>query len=165
MSGPKKRNWRDERGAALIEYAIVLPLVLMLFLGTLEVVRLMTVQQSLRTALQKTLPCFSNWSDPHSQYTCSQLDTVFAQELANNPLSIEVYGLEVALTTTLPDGSLAPINLDSVPYGTVFEVAVTAQVRLGFLYPLTGNRTIAVRERARTFASTIPGYMDLNYTP
>jgi Flp pilus assembly pilin Flp len=151
-----RRNWREERGAALIEYAMVLPLVLLLFLGTLEIVRLMTVQQSLRTALQKALPCFSSWRDPDSVNTCSRLDLLFAQEMAKNPLAIRLYGLEFTPT---------PDVLNAMEYGTVFEVQVAAEVRLGFLYPLTGDRTITVREKARTFANIMPAYMDLNASP
>jgi Flp pilus assembly pilin Flp len=148
-----KRKWREERGAALIEYAMVLPLVLLLFLGTLEIVRLMTVQQSLRTALQKALPCFSSWGDPNSVNTCNQLDVLFAQELAKNPLAIKVTRLEF----TPP-----PTVLDNMEYGTVFEVQVAAEVTLGFLHPLTGDRTITVRERAWTFANVMPAFMDLS---
>jgi Flp pilus assembly pilin Flp len=151
-----RRNWREERGAALIELAIILPMVLLLFFGTLEVVRLMTVQQSLRTALQKALPCFSSWRDPYSVETCTRVNELFEQEMAKNPLSIELYGLAFTPTADV---------LDAMEYGTVFEVQVAAEVRFGFLYPFTGERTITVREKARTFSNIMPAYMDLSGSP
>jgi hypothetical protein len=144
------QNWRSERGAALIEYVLILPLLLMLFFGSLEVMRLFSVKQSLRTGLQMAAPCLSHIRD--DAYHCDPYEHL-SSELAKNAFAIAIYRLEL-----IPD-------VDTVRhlwYGEVYEVIAEVEVEFGFLYPFEGGPTITLRESIHTFVDSSPEYFDLN---
>ena len=145
------RIWREQRGASVIEYILVLPLLLLLFLGTLEVFRLMSVKQSLRTGLRQALPYFTHWRERAPHYFPPEY--VIVEELDKNPFTIRVYRLDV-----YPDAS----HLETMDYGDLFELTAEAEVELGFLYPLEGGPRITLRESYQTFIDSAPEYFELN---
>ncbi|MBC7236404.1 MAG: pilus assembly protein [Chloroflexi bacterium] len=142
--------WRSERGAALVEYLLILPLVLLLFLGSLEVFRVMSVKQSLRTGLKMATPCLSHWRDEPNR--CNPYERL-AEELDKNPFAITIHRLE--LTPSLEDVSL-------LFEGEVFEVTAELEIEFGFLYPFEGGPTITLRESAHTFIDSSPSFYKLN---
>ena len=165
MTDMVRQDRRSERGAALVEYALVLPVLLLLTLGSLEVFRLLSVQQSLRTGLKQALPFYNHWRDIeyYNSYCapyCNAakdpsaiiLNQLRNNRFARNPVAVAVW----------PDA----LTLDRMPDGTVFELVVTAQVELGFLYPLPGGPTITLRESAFTFVDSYPAFYGLvDYVP
>jgi Flp pilus assembly protein TadG len=50
---PRKRGWRDDSGAAMVEFAIVLPLILLLLFGIMEFGRAWNVKQVLTDAARE----------------------------------------------------------------------------------------------------------------
>jgi len=139
-----------ERGAALLEYVLILPLVLLLFFGTLEIFRLMSVKQSLRTGLKQAAPCISHWKDYPNR--CDPLELI-SEELAKNPFTVTVHRLHIEPVVE---------SLDSARYGEVIDVIVEAEVEFGFLYPFEGGPTIVVRESVTTFIDSSPEFYELN---
>jgi Flp pilus assembly pilin Flp len=143
-------TWRSERGAALVEYMLILPLVLMLFLGSLEIMRLFSIKQSLRTGLQMSVTCLSHARD--YAYLCAPYEQLH-HEMDRNPFAITVYRLEL-----IPDIE----TVRQLRYGEVYEVTAEVEVEFGFLYPFEGGPTIALRESAHTFIDSSPEYFGLN---
>lgn len=140
---------RAERGAALVEYVMVLPIFLLLALGSLEVFRLMAIQQTLRTGLKQILPCATHWQDKAyvAEYCQTELRVQVEQLLDENPFSRRKIQV-----TVWPDGA----TLDSWDKGALFELVVVVDVELGFLYPLPGGPTITLRESMITFLAPDP---------
>ena len=150
---------RREKGAAVIEYVLIVPLLLLLFLGSLEILRLFSVKQSLRTGLKQAMPCLSHWSDVASRPMCDPLARI-QSELRKNPFARGVYSLELVPN---PNDWNDPHYTGQVPViGDIFEVAVIAEVQFGFLYPFEGGPTITLRESVRTYMDTSPEFLMLN---
>lgn len=145
-----EKGSRAQKGAALVEYVLVLPLVLLLFLGTLEIFRLISVKQSLRSGLKQALPCLNHWRDYPLQ--CDPLGPI-SHELERNPFTIRLHRLEVRPRIG---------EVQAIRFGEVFEVIVEAEVEFGFLYPFSGGPTITLRETASTFMDSAPEYFQLN---
>ena len=144
------QNWRSERGAALVEYMLILPLLLLLFLGSLEVMRLFSVKQSLRTGLNMAAPCLSHIRD--YAYHCDPYERI-SNELAKNAFAITIHRLEL-----IPDVD----TVQHLWYGEVYEVIAEVEVEFGFLYPFEGGPTIALTESVHTFIDSSPHYFELN---
>jgi hypothetical protein len=154
-------RWREQKGASLVEYVLVLPLVLLLTLGTLEVFRLMAIRQSLRSGLAQALPCFTHWRDStyRGRYDCSMdgIRARLAHELNSNPFAGNAY----QLTIVKPND----VELQNViGYGQSFEVVVEIRVKLGYLASLGGSLTpiATMRENAWTFMDSSPDYLKLD---
>lgn len=162
MQAMAKREGDNERGAALVEYVLVLPVFLLLTLGSLEVFRLISVQQSLRTGLAQALPFYTHWRDTNYYTTyCTPQPACLAvkdpsiiiqSELKKNPFARKAGSVSI-----WPDA----LTLDNMADGTVFEVVATVEVQLGFLYPLPGGPRITLRESAWTFIDSYPDFYDL----
>lgn len=144
---------RGERGAALVEYVLILPLVLLLFFGTLEVLRVMSIKQSLRSGLRQALPYFTHWKDLAARPHYYPPHEVILQSLRDNPFSVRVYELVIT-----PDDR----ELDLMQYGDVFEVRAEAIVPLGFLYPFAGGNALRLVETHLTFIDSSPEFLELN---
>jgi Flp pilus assembly protein TadG len=152
-----RKAWREQGGAALVEYVTILPMLLLLFLGTLEIFRLISIKQSLRTGVKQALPCVSHWKDTayRRDYNCSPVSirNCIIDELKKNPFAPEQ---DVQLTiTTAPD-------LNSADYGQPVRLRVDAQVKLGFIYFIPGRDTATIVEYADTFMDASPDYLGLN---
>lgn len=59
MSGVLTRLWRARDGAAAVEFALTLPLLLLVLLGVMEVGRVMWTQSALNFAVQETSRCLA----------------------------------------------------------------------------------------------------------
>lgn len=148
------RSSRGRQGAALIEYVLILPLVLLLFLGTLEILRLISVKQSLRSALRLALPYYTHWKDTagHIYYPAPQ--QIVQNELAKNPFVVHLNRLTITPSEA---------ELNAYTHGQVFEVVVEAEVPLGFVSFLSaGGRPIVLRETYETFIDSSPEFLELN---
>ena len=155
--GRERVPHRGERGAALVEYALMLPVLLLLFFGSLEIFRLYSIQQTLRSALKQVLPCFNHGKDIayRSEYSpACEVRQFIIDELRQNPFAVSVLDDAVVVW---PDLS----QLRNVPDGEVFEVAVEARVALGYLYPLWNKDWIVLRESYATFIDSSPAYYEL----
>jgi len=151
------RIWRGQRGAAVVEYVMILPMLLFLFLGTLELFRLYSIKQSLRTGVKRALPCISHWRDNgyRTEYDCANIAAHIQGELARNPFAP---GDDVDLTVTVE-----PANLD-VDYGQLVRLTAVAEVKLGFIYVFPNRRTVTIAEYADTFIDTSPTYLGFDET-
>jgi hypothetical protein len=123
---------------------------LLLFLGALETFRLMSLQQSLRTGLMEAVPCYNHWRDKAYRTQCYPEGWLQARMRAN-PVAMGSVSTRIE----------APPDLDVLPYGAVFEIAATADVRLGVLYPFQGGPTIRLRASTVTFIDAAPEYYQL----
>ena len=144
------RMWREQKGAALVEYVLILPMVLLLFLGTLEIFRLLSIKQSLRTGLKQAAPCLSHWKDTAYESHCNPYLLISA-ELDKNPFAIGN-----------PQPRLVPADVGNLRYGDVFAVTAEIDVEFGYLYPFPGGPTITIRESTYTFIDSSPEYYELN---
>ena len=142
-----------QKGAALIEYVLILPLVLLLLFGSLELYRVMAVKQLLRTGLKEALPCYNHWKDQAFRSHCDPQSTLRAT-LRKAEEEGFIHILDYAIYPI-------PSNLNSVPDGQVFEVIAEAKIALGLFYPLDGP-SLTLREKAITFIDSSPDYFDLN---
>lgn len=140
---------RRERGAALVEYILLWPVLLMLLLGALETFRLMSLQQSLRTGLMEAVPCYNHWRDVAYRGYCDP-DALVQARMQANPVALGGATTRIEV----PD-------LNALPYGAVFKVAATANVRLGVFYPFQGGPTITLRASTVTFIDAAPEYYQL----
>lgn len=146
------RSWREQKGAALVEYVMILPMLLFLFLGTLEIFRLLSIKQSLRIGVKRALPCISHWRDEtyRREYDCEHIVTHITDELSRNPFAPQD---DVRLTVTVD-----PANLD-VDYGQLVRLTAVAEVKLGFIYFFPGRSTVTIAEYADTFIDVSPDFL------
>lgn len=75
------RRPKSQRGVAVIEYVLVLPVLLLLFLGSL-VFRVISIKQSLHTGLQQAIPYYTHWREHAPHY--GDPAYVISQELGKN---------------------------------------------------------------------------------
>jgi len=150
-----------QKGAALVEYVLVLPLVLVLFLGALEVFRVMSIKQTLRAALKQELPCLTHWRDIAygEEHECSivQITARLTSTLDSNPFARRVGPVQL-----VPNSDEI---MDTLLYGDVFEGIAEGEVEFGFLYPFEGGPTFTLRESYVTFVDSAPDYYELNNLP
>lgn len=141
------------RGAALVEYVLVFPLVILLFFGALEVFRLISVKQSLRSGVKQAVPYFSHWKDYAYQDRGSWEEKV-RHELRRNPLVMDAN----------PPLTISPsaAELNALPEGATIIVTVEVQVPPKFVYALFTDSRIPIRETVVTFIDSSPEYFELN---
>jgi len=149
----RRRDSQD--GAAIVEYVLVLPVLLLLFLGSLEVYRVMSIKQSLHTGLQQAIPYYTHWRE-HAQHYDNPV-YVISQELAKNRLAI---GVSTPVLVPSPYG----LTEEYMQYGMPLEVVATVEVEIGLFYPLTlnGVARITLTESYQTFVDSSPNYFELN---
>ena len=154
-----RRLWREQTGAALVEYVLLFPVVLLLFFGSLEIFRLISVQQSLRTGFQQALPCLSHWRDPAMRELtlCYPIDRIVYQ-VAANPFAVD---LDRSSARIYVGGGDYEVVMDTLEYGDVFEAEAEITVGLGFLYPFDGGPSITLRTSAVSFVDSAPEYYAL----
>ena len=81
------KRLQSSRGAAVVEYALIWPVLMLLFFGALETFRLMSIKQSLRIGLADALPCITATLDEAAQSNCYAPDIV-KDRVEANPLAI-----------------------------------------------------------------------------
>jgi hypothetical protein len=157
MTMSVQRFWREQRGAALIEYVLIFPLFLLLFLGSLEIFRLLSVQQSLRTGLREGVACLCQWKDEASRPYCDPIAEIVQQlDPDRNPFSLNPQGLALYVNDIpYPDGML------NLAYGDVFVARAEVMIPLGYLYPFERGPIITVRVSQESFVGSSPQYFKL----
>ncbi|MFH1086132.1 MAG: TadE/TadG family type IV pilus assembly protein [Chloroflexota bacterium] len=151
------RLWREQTGAALVEYVLIFPLVLLLFFGSLEIFRLLSVKESLRGGLKEAVVCLSHSKDEPTLalYQCDPVERV-REELKRNPFAVRPTGVVVYV-----DGGDWFPTIRAKQYGEVFEARAEVTVPLGYLYPFKGGPTITLAERTVSFVDSAPSYFQL----
>jgi Flp pilus assembly protein TadG len=116
----RKRSGKGvrRRGAAVAEFAVCLPLLITIVLGSIEASRLIHIQHGLETAAYEAARSVAD----HRASTSSDVDSVVSSILD----AYQVTGGQAALT---------PSTLNTVRTGDLITVTVTA--------PLAGNRVIS----------------------
>ena len=145
------RLWSEQKGASVVEYVLILPTLLLLLLGTAEVLRIMSVKRSLQSGLRQAAPYFTHRKELAEHYGNPR--DVIVNELAKNRFAVGVDILEVT-----PDDGM----LDSLDYGQVFEIEVIAEAAVGALYPIEGLPRVFLRATYQTFIDSDPAYYGLN---
>jgi Flp pilus assembly protein TadG len=112
--------WRDEAGAALVEYALVLPALLALVFGVMQLGGMAWTQEALNYAVQEAARC-----------------AVVRPDLCGTPDAIQQYAAGQALGLTVPANafSVTPDTCGtdvraSLPYGFILSPFNTAPVQL-----------------------------------
>jgi Flp pilus assembly protein TadG len=142
------RNWwkaglRDERGVAAVEFALVLPLMLALYLGSVEVSRLYTADQKVATLASSVADLVAREKDT---IALSKLDDYFAAAtIVMQPLNTTGLGVVVSLVKidedgeatvvwSEPDGAGAGRNIDSpFPLDGTTNISQLARNANGYL--------------------------------
>ena len=107
------RLWRDRRGTALVEFAIALPVTLMIILGSFEFARAYWVRHTLQFAAEET----GRYAMAHTNTTADQLKTYARSNLP---------GLDPASTTV----TVTPDSVDNTNF-----VTITVTASFNFLIP------------------------------
>ena len=144
---------RSQRGAALVEYVLVFPLVILLFFGALEVFRLFSIKQSLRSGVKQAMPYFNHWKD-YAYHDRGSWEEKIRHELRRNPLVMDAN----------PPLSISPSAaiLNGLREGEIVEIVVEVRVPPKFVYPLFSGANIPIRETVVTFIDSSPEYFQLN---
>jgi hypothetical protein len=147
---------QGQKGAALVEYAIILPLVLLLFLGTLEVFRLMALRQSLRNGIKRATPYFTHYRDYAARALYQQAyDPVAAVQREMDSSLFPLSGAQPIRVYSQP-----PVDVNT-PLGSVFEVIAEVDVRSDLFWPLAGTNTVTIRESMWTYMDATPLSLEL----
>jgi Flp pilus assembly protein TadG len=113
---------RDQRGAVAVEFALVLPLLMVLVFGVIDFGRAFNAQETLTQAAREgsRLAAVCNSSTPSS--TCADVNS---RTVASAP---NLTGMSVQIPSTCPAG-VAPAGMDAV---------VTVRWTMTFSTPLVG---------------------------
>jgi len=114
-----KPKHRTRRGTAVVELAAVLPVFVILLLGTIETCNMIFLQQSLKIAA----------------YEGARITIVPATDQADVELAVS--GLLAARRVNGATVSITPNNFQSAPYGSFIRVNVSA--------PCNSNTSFALR--------------------
>lgn len=118
-------HWRrsgSERGAAAVEFALVLPVLIMLLLGIVEFGRIYNIQISVTNAAREGARVMAIGNDPGAAQTAAELSlgasNIGADSVVVTPTDCDGGGTatvtvthHVSLLTGYLDGVLPPINL------------------------------------------------------
>lgn len=114
------RLWRNERGGSLVEFAITLPVTLMIILGGLEFARAYWVRHTLQFAAEET----GRYAMAHTGSTADQLVTYARSNLP---------GLDPGTTTV----TITPDSADNTNF-----VTITVTAPFEFLIPFVDLKTM-----------------------
>jgi Flp pilus assembly protein TadG len=114
-----RRLRREERGQALVEFALILPILLIMVLGIIDFGRAWNLQQTITQAAREAARAAA--VDNQEVTTQAQVDSVAAATIAAS-------SFDPALATVTVTGLKAGI-------GTTVEVRIQMPYRFGFLAP------------------------------
>ncbi len=97
------KNWRSERGAAAVELALVLPILLVLVLGIVEFGRAFQVQATLASAARESVRIVALQEDSAA--------AVAAAQAASTSLDPGLAGGDVGITACAGAGSDARVDI------------------------------------------------------
>lgn len=140
---PRSRRRADQRGAALVEFALVLPLLALLVLGTVDLGRAFRLRTRLENAAREG-SAYAQWYP--NRVRCADHDDVESRVAAEDASS-SGYEVEVRSAGSVVTGCAAPGG------GIGPGASVTVEVRSGFdvVTPLVGavvGDRIVVRGRS-----------------
>jgi Flp pilus assembly protein TadG len=138
-----KRLLRDERGAAIIEFAMVAATFLALLFGSLQIALIFFAQQSLETAAEATTRQIMTGQVQHANMTSAQFKTAACNNLptffkcANLMIDIRTASAFSAASTAMPtltyDAHGNPTNAWSYDVGGAGSIVV---MRLMYVWPV-----------------------------
>jgi Flp pilus assembly protein TadG len=114
--------WRDSRGGAMIEFGFAMPLLLILFMGGLELGRFVL----LHAKLDRTAMTVSDLVARVTSLSVAELDTIFAAtDLVMAPFSMDDRGIVIVSSVTDPNDTGAKVTWQRSGAGTL---SVTSDV-------------------------------------
>lgn len=118
----RKFNQRNRQGAAVVEFAVCLPLILLIMLGSIEAANMLFLRQALVQASYEGAKAAVRPESDNT--TVSEIATLVAEGRRVEGFSVETVPADVS---SVPQGSLirirtsAPVNSNSFISGTVFR--------------------------------------------
>lgn len=106
-------RWLSERGAAAVEFALVLPILLTLVLGTIEFGRAYNVQISLTHAAReaaRSMAISNNWTNAMNRGRAAAPSLVPADMTFSKDLATCIPGTMIQITIAYPLNSITGIN-------------------------------------------------------
>jgi Flp pilus assembly protein TadG len=169
MVGMKKRiDGSDDRGATLVEFALVIPLLLLILFGIAEVGRFVAVQEAVNTASREAARYGSvtglspTATPPVPRYADCDGIREAARELA---IIVNFNDADIAINyddgTTGNTIETCPIGMqadpDNIGFGDRIEVTVTTNFSSGipFIGPFLGNITVTSTDRRSIFEGSL----------
>lgn len=138
----RKRGGRPRRGAATVELAIVLPVVLVFLLGCLDFAQVLyaygTVSEAARCGARYAIVHGSSSSSPVGP---SANDATVAGVVKNNACALDTTRLTV--TSSWPDGTNDPTSRVTVTATYQCQLSVAKLVNLGTI-TVTGTTTMLI---------------------
>jgi len=126
------RRRRDQRGAALVEFALVLPLLAMIVLGTIDLGRVFTLQNRLKNAAQEAAAYAQVFpTQVTNAGTCTDPDNIPYKALQED--SGAAYGFTVSAWNMDANSAINGCHATTVSPGT--HVKVTVQATFAALTP------------------------------
>ena len=169
MVGMKKRiNRTDDRGATLVEFALVIPLLLLILFGIAEVGRFLAVKEAVNTASREAARYGSvtglspTAAPPVPRYADCDGIREAARELA---IIVNIEDADIAINyddgTTGNIIETCPIGMqadpDNIGFGDRIEVTVTTDFSSGIplIGPFLGTITVTSTDRRSIFEGSL----------
>ena len=133
MYSPNRLQRRARRGAALVEFAVVAPILMLILLGTIEFGRVMLLKNSVTAAAREaareaTLPSSTEQTvtDAATNYTDQVSPETATVSISPLLISVEA-GDMITVTVTIPASAISPLG--STWMGENFQVGSSASMR------------------------------------
>jgi Flp pilus assembly protein TadG len=131
-----RRRRGDQRGAALVEFALVMPLLAMIVLGTIDLGRVYTLQNRLKNAAQEGAAYAQLFPNQVSNTgACADPDNITYKALQED--SGAASGFTASVTNTDANSVISGCHATTVSPGT--HVKVTVQASFAVLTPFLSN--------------------------
>jgi Flp pilus assembly protein TadG len=118
----RDRRWRRERGQSLVEFAIVLPILVVLLLGVVDAARLIWTYVALAEAAQEGALFGSQDPNP-GRITTRVQQSSSAPEVAGSTVSATCPSGKVTVTVSFPLQLITPVGAQI--FGSPFTVSAT----------------------------------------
>lgn len=118
FSIPRARTARSRNGAAVVEFAIIVPVFMLLVLGTIETCNMIFLQQSLKIAAYEAARVTLIPSAVAADVNTAANDILTSRRVSNGTINVD------------------PVNFRSAPYGTFIKVSVSAPCANNSVFPL-----------------------------